>query len=662
MPNFIAWHGRNLTDHTNLRNQWYAQGHRFVSLSIYGAVSSPVFAAVMVQQAAPADQHDFYNMTASQWQQTFNAQAALGFGPMILCATGTGDNPLFAAVFVAASPVPFTQHGLMLADLQNANARAKIQGQILQWAASYGTGNDVRFAGIWGANAANTLWNADGLQESAAQYQVRFNAETAAWCRPSFVTLNADNQYLSVFVANEVGQYWARHGMTPSDYQSYFNTYTAQGFYPVLVQAAGADATSARFAALFNRSADLIPRQFTATGPVAVARIDDAVQQIMAAYPAVRQAALAIVNGKKLVYARGYTMAEPDWPLAQPTTYFRLASLSKTVTALAVFQLIDSGTLALTDTLQSVLNLSPPGGGSPVDANFSKITIQQLLEHTSGINTGASGGGTGVIAAYAAAGITKSLPITQDMLDAYIASLPLVSTPGSTQAYNNTGYYLLGRVVAKKLAAASPIDAFRSKLFPPLSITRVRSGVDLLTDQPPDEARYQAGDLQLAQSQQTPDQPWVQSGYGDYDLAVAQGGGGLCAAVTDLARLVAILIDQKDNPAMTRATITSMLNNAVATVTKWSGVTGVSPRAGYGFDWVTANNDGSFYGQKGGLIADAASVVQFNDQWGFALIFDSTAQTSQGASWYPDFTAGMTIAKTATWTQDLFPTYGMPAL
>jgi hypothetical protein len=45
---------------------------------------------------------------------------------------------------VAANPIPFTQHGLALSDLQNANAKAKTQGQILQWAASYGTGNDVR--------------------------------------------------------------------------------------------------------------------------------------------------------------------------------------------------------------------------------------------------------------------------------------------------------------------------------------------------------------------------------------------------------------------------------------------------------------------------------------------------------------------------------------
>ena len=91
MPQFIAWHGRNLTDHTNLRNQWYAQGYRFVSLSIYGAVTNPVYAAVMVRQANPGTQHDFSSMTAAQWQQTFNSQASQGFGPIILCAITVFD-------------------------------------------------------------------------------------------------------------------------------------------------------------------------------------------------------------------------------------------------------------------------------------------------------------------------------------------------------------------------------------------------------------------------------------------------------------------------------------------------------------------------------------------------------------------------------------------
>jgi CubicO group peptidase (beta-lactamase class C family) len=658
MPAFIAWHGRDLADHNNLVNEYYAQGFRFVSLSVYGAITAPVYAAVMVQSPNPITQYEFPNMTAAQWQQTFDNQASQGFGPIIVCATGTGDNPLFAAVFEPRNPIPFTQDGLTLSGFQSADAQAKSQGLILSWAASYGSGSDSRFAGIWVPNTDNTLWNNDGLQDSASDYQSRFNAETAAWCRPSFVTLNGDNQYLSVFVANEVGPYWARHDMTPADYQNYFNTYTAQGFYPVCVQAAGADAASATFAALFDKSSNVVATQFTATGPVANAAIDAAVQQIMTAYPVARQASLAIVNGTKLVYARGYTMAEPDWPVVQPTTYFRLASVSKTVTALSIFQLIQSGQLALSDSMQSILNLTTPGGGAPTDPNFGDITIQQLLEHTSGVNAGGDGGGMPVIDAYAAAGISTSLPVTQEMVDSYIATLALVSVPGSQQAYNNTGYYLLGRVAAKLLGAASAVDACAINLFPPLNITRIRSAVDLITAQPPDEARYQATDLQLGTSQQTPAQPWVQSGYGDYDLAVAQAGGGISAATTDLARLVAILIDQNDNPVLTRATITQMLTNAV-------NLNKNNPRAGYGLDGARLNSDGSFYGQKGGLIADAASVFQFNDQWGFVLCFGSPAQQDVQPpypSWYPDFPAVMNIAQTVNWTQDLFPLFGMPAL
>jgi CubicO group peptidase (beta-lactamase class C family) len=658
MADFIAWHGRDLADHVLLTAQWYGNGYRFQSLSIYGSATAPVYAAVMVRTPNPVTQTFFPNLTGAQWQQTFDSQASQGFGPIILCATGTGDNPCFATVFEAQNPIPFTQDGLTLSGFQNADAQAKSQGLILRWAASYGSGADSRFAGIWVTNTANTLWNNDGLQDSVDGYQSRFDAETASWCRPSFVTLNGDNQYLSLFVANEVGPYWARHNMSPADYQAAFDLYTAQNYFPVCVQAAGADAGSATFAALFNQSTSIVPTQFTATGPIANDAIDAAVQQIMVAYPVARQASLAIVHGTRLVYARGYTMAEPDWPVVQPTTSFRLASVSKTVTAFAIFQLIDRGKLALTDTMQSILNLTKPGGGAPIDPNFGNITIRDLLEHTSGVVPGAEGGGMEVIEAFAAAGITKSLPVTQDMVDSYIASLLLQSAPGTTQVYNNCGYYLLGRVAAAVCGAASAVDAYQMNLFPPLGITRIRSAIDLISAQLPDEARYQTTDLQLLPSQQTPAQPLVASGYGDFDLAVSQGGKGISAATTDLACLVAIAIDKNDNPAMKRATITHMLTNAV-------NLNKTNSLAGYGLDSASLNSDGSFYGQKGGLIADAASVFQFNDQWGFVLCFGSPAQQDVQPpypSWYPNFDNAISIAMSTTWTQDLFPTFGMPSL
>ena len=126
-------------------------------------------------------------------------------------------------------------------------------------------------------------------------------------------------------------------------------------------QASGPDAASASFAALFVQEQTTVPRTFTATGPVANLDIDAAVLSAMEAYPMVRHAALAIVHGTELVYARGYTLAEPDWPMVQPTTYFRLASGSKVVTALAIYQLLESGALDAATSVQDILQLSTPG-------------------------------------------------------------------------------------------------------------------------------------------------------------------------------------------------------------------------------------------------------------------------------------------------------------
>jgi CubicO group peptidase (beta-lactamase class C family) len=673
MVQFEAWHGKTLAEHEALRNQWAAQGYRFVSLSIYGAVNAPVFAAVMVRQAEPVAQRDFPVMTASQWQQTFDTQAQQGYGPIILAATGTAADPRFAAVFEPQASIPLTRHGLTsgaytdLATIQGANFAARKDGLILSWAASYGDGTsaDQRFAGIWQPNPDATLWNCDGLTDSAADYQARFDAETAAWIRPGFVTVGPGNTYMSLFVANEIGAWQARHNMTPAEYQTQFNTLTAEGYFPVCVQAAGADAASARFAALFGQQQTIVPRQFTATGPVANTDIDNVVQAMMQSYPTVRHAALAIVHGTKLVYARGYTLAEPDWPIVQPTTFFRLASVSKVVTALVVFQFLEQGALDAAMSVQDVLNLNAIGGG-PVDPGFASVTIQSLLEHTSGLNDGSGwNDGPTVVAAFKKAGISASLPVTQDMTDAYIASQPL--DPGFGQAYSNCGYYLLGRVVAKLSGSVDPITAYQDNLLDFLRITRIRGSVDLLAGQPADEARYQAAtfpdpvsDLAVYPSQQTPDQPLVADGYGDAELAISQGAGGLSGAATDVARLVAILQDTNDNPALKRVTLEQMLSQGAVLYAAQQALTNPDSRAGSGLDWSIWQGPGVYYGQKGGQIGDAASVLQFDGEWGFVALFGTRA-TQPG--WYPNWDAVMKIAKNQLATAtDLFPQFGMPSL
>ena len=669
MVEFVAWHGKSLSEHEALRDQWAEQGYRFVSLSIYGDTGTPVYAAVMIREEEVVAQRDWPLLTAAEWQLTFDAQAAEGFGPVILTATGPADDPRFAAVFEPLDPIPLTRHGLTSgavtdpATIQGMDTTARNDGLVLHWAASYGSAADPRFAAIWMPNPRAVLWNNDGLLDDAAGYQARFDAETSAWCRPAFVTLNGDNRYLSLFTADETGPWVARHNMTPGQYQAEFDTWTASGYFPVCVQAAGSSAASAHFAALFVRHQAPVRKHFTATGPVGNHDIDTVVREVMQTAPVVRHAALAIVHGTKLVYARGYTLAEPDWPVALPTTRFRLASVSKTVTALAVMQLIEAGALQPSDTLQGILQLKTPAGGSPADPRFASITIQQLLEHTSGLVTDTFPYGTSVVQAFGA-----NLPTTQDMLDSYIASLGLAHDPGAVQEYSNCGYYLLGRVVAQLRGTSTPIEAYQTNLLDPLDITRIRSSVDLLSGQPYDEARYQAAgidpnvpsDLQVATSLMTPDQPLVPAGYGDDQLSLTQGPGGLSAAVTDVARLTAILISQNDNPALQRATIVNdMLSPAAACAAAHPG-----GRAGYGLDGASDLGGGSFYGQKGGLIINAASVFQFKGDWGFVAVFGGPAQQIQvPPPWYPDWPDVMTVAEGVNWgNADLFPDFGMPPL
>jgi hypothetical protein len=158
----------------------------------------------------------------------------------------------------------------------------------------------------------------------------------------------------------------------------------------------------------------------------------------------------------------------------------------------------------------------------------------------------------------------------------------------------------------------------------------------------------------------TPDEPVIPAGYGDYELSLTQGAGGLTGAVTDVARLAAILISQNDSPALQRATIVNdMLLPAVACAAAHPG-----GRAGYGLDGASDPGGGSFYGQKGGLIINAASVLQFNGDWGFVAVFGSPAQQiGVQPPWYPDWPDVMTIAEAVDWGDtDLFPDFGMPSL
>lgn len=660
MPDIRQWHNKTLQEHTSLRDAAAREHFRFQSLSLYGTPSYPLYAAVMIKWNPFPAQHDFPLLDLAALEQTIADQRALNFGPAIITATGPASAPRFAVVF--EQRVPGAVHHLTMVSgqasdtetIQGQMATQKAAGLILRWAASYGDASSPRFAAIWHPQSADKVrWNGDGVLESGATYQQRFEAQTSAWARVYFVTLNKSRQYLQAFVASEVGGWVARHGLDSAGFAAEYELRVkTDNLVPVCVQAAGDDASSARFAAVFVQDEKPTPRAFTATGPVANAPIDAVIEKALRDSP-LRDAALAIVHKKQLAYARGYTLAEPSWPITQPTTRFRLASNSKTVAALAAYQMIEQGVLSLDDHVQDILKLTTPSGGPPSDARFASIKVKHLLEHTSGINADAFRNGIAVRDAFIAAGHPNTLPVTRAQTDSYIASLTMTGAPGVAQAYNNCGYYLLGRVLRKKRGANDAIAAF-SQLFDPLHIQRIRNGVSLVAGQHADEARYQTAPLSVGASQMSDARPLVPDEYGTEQIEAMECGGGLSGAATDLARLLAIMLSTDDNPAMKRQTIADMMNRAVQTQAAFHG------RAGYGWDGAAAQSGNRFYAQKGGSLDSDHSVMQINGDWGFVMLWAGDANAATG--WYPDYPDVMNIATGVTWTADLFPQFGMPAL
>ncbi len=667
MASITAWHGKTFDDHITLRDNAAKNGYRFLSLSIHGTSASPRYTAVMIKRPVVVAQRDWPLLTAAEFQKKFDEQAKLGYGPVMVAATGSGADPRFAVVFQPQSPIALTRFGLRsgadsdLESIQGVNKMAHADNLVLQSVALYGDAANPRYAAIWVPNTGKTVWNADGVNETGEQYQARFNAQAAGWCRPAQVATNGAGRFFSLFVHNDIGPWVARHGMSAAQYQTEFDTWTAKAYFPLSVQGGGSG-DDTRYTAVFAKREDPLPQVFTPVGPTTSAAIDAVVKKAMRDSP-VFNASLAIVHGKKLVYARAYSYGEPDWPLCQPTSRFRIASVSKFVTAMAVYQLIGEGKLALSDRMQDILQLKTPAGGAPKDARFKNVTIRELLEHTSAIDANSFRNEVAIRDAFKAAQPNGSfhLPVSAEQCDAYIASLDMAaSDPGTMMSYNNCGYYLLGRVVAKKRGRVKPIDAFQDFLFDPLHIHRIRRAPSLIGSTPSDEARYRSLDIPVYPSVMSDAQPLVPLGYGTEHFERQEGGGGLSAAATDLARLIAILQSQDDNPAMKRSTIEMMMNNAVATQNSWAGKT-TDLRAGHGWDGASALGNHKFYGQKGGSLNTTGNVLQFNGEWGFAMCWGG--KPGAAAGWYPNYPDVMDIAKAAlAGADDLFPQFGMPSL
>jgi CubicO group peptidase (beta-lactamase class C family) len=262
-----------------------------------------------------------------------------------------------------------------------------------------------------------------------------------------------------------------------------------------------------------------------ALSPAEAARIDEMVGQALTE-TGTPSASIAVVRGGRIVLAKAYGKQSEAGGTADPRRPYQIASISKQFTAVAILLLEDEGKLKLDDVVDRYI----PGitGGD-------RITIRQLLDHTSGLQD------------YWPQDYSfkaMATPVTpQGIVDRW-AMKPLDFAPGTQWQYSNTGYVVAGQIV-EKVAGMPLLDFLQRRVFVPLRIRAVDQDKAAGPGFPQGYGRFALGPVRV----ETPAAPGWLYAAGELSMSAAD------LATWDIARLNRMLLPADDWAAQETATV-----------------------------------------------------------------------------------------------------------
>jgi len=275
-------------------------------------------------------------------------------------------------------------------------------------------------------------------------------------------------------------------------------------------------------------------------------------------------------NGKILL-RKSYGMANYELGVPNtPETVYRIGSITKSFTALAILQLEERGLLSVNDPVAKFV--------PEVPADWSAITIHLLLCHKSGIPDWMSA------KAYQDFSDPKHI---ENALKEYAAT-PLLSKPGEVLRYSNSGYALLGRVI-EKVSGNSYEEYLNEAIFLPAGMNH--TAVDHAADLVPHRANGYRwdGETIINAPNSDPDHPYA--------------AGALRSTVDDLYRFDRAL---KEGKLFSKAITTK----AWTAYGHWVAPPPFPMEADYGYGWMIGQEFGHRYVGHGGWVNGFVS--QFN--------------------------------------------------
>ena len=323
---------------------------------------------------------------------------------------------------------------------------------------------------------------------------------------------------------------------------------------------------------------------------------------------------LAVTRNDSLIYAKGYGYADVENNMpADINNIFRVASVSKLITAVAIMKLREEGKLDLNTKVfgpDAIFNDSA-FADIQQDKKLQKITVEHLLRHQGGFSQRAGDPMFDLSLIGKRLGIKP--PYSKNDLMTYTLSSKLRYMPGTYAIYSNLGYAILGQII-EKVTGQDYEEYVRENIFKPAGCYNIYLGHNTVKNHHPDEVRYyEPRDHDMIPSLANPDS-LVRKSDGGNDVRLLGAAGAWVASPIEIMKFISA-IDGRDNEC------SILSKESVELMT-------AQYKGGYPIGWMRTNGNNWL---RTGNMAGTCAIV-YHQQDGYSWAFFSNTSNWKGAT------------------------------
>jgi len=268
-------------------------------------------------------------------------------------------------------------------------------------------------------------------------------------------------------------------------------------------------------------------------------KFDAAIGRFMR-YWGIKGGSFALMRNDSLIYAKGYGYANiEDSTACEVKHIFRIASVSKLITAVAVMRLCESGKITPQSQVFGVDGiLNDSIFLNCRDKKISKVTVEHLLRHKGGFANphGDAAFNRDLVARY----LDKELPLSMDDMVEYATKIRLRARPGEWFDYSNLGYIVLSKVIEK--VSGMPYHKYvKDSVLAPIGCHDIHLAENYCCGFRENEVSY----YEVKEAEPVPSydgcDSLVMKSLGGNDVHGLYGAGGWVASPVELAKLVAAI-------------------------------------------------------------------------------------------------------------------------